>query len=340
VIAEGRAEGRLGLTVGLEGLPLPTQIRVAQDAESWGYTDVWSAETAGPDGFSPLAAIATTTAKIRLGTAIVPVFTRPAALTAMSAAGLQEMSGGRFVLGLGTSSDIIVNDWMGESFELPLTRLREYVEAIREMLAGKKSDFEGKTTSTHGFRLQVPLEQPPPIYIAALGPKACRLAGEIADGVIFFLKGPEGVAAAMEQVRAGAEAAGRNPDAIDSVIRVLVALDEDPQVLGYIGRRLTASYAMVDVYNRSLRGEGFVEEAEGISKLWRAGDRNGALEKVSDRMLDRLHVFGDLDRCHERVEEFRSAGVRTPVLAPFSVAGDPAERAQRTIAAAERLAAI
>lgn len=331
---------RLGLTVGLEGLSLPQQLQIARDGESWGYTDIWSAETAGADGFSPLAAIAATTSKVRLGTAIVPVFTRPAALTAMSAAGLQEISGGRFVLGLGTSSDIIVNKWMGGSFDLPLTRLREYVETIREVLAGKKTDFDGRTTASHGFRLQFPLEEPPPIYIAALGPKACRLAGEIADGVIFFLKGPEGVTTAMEQVRAGAEAAGRDPESIDSVIRVLVALDEDPNVLAYIGRRLTASYAMVDVYNRSLRAEGFEEEAAGISELWRAGDRDGALQKVSDRMLDRLHVFGDLDRCRERIEEFRDAGIKTPVLAPFSVAGDPSERAELTIAAAQQLATI
>jgi probable F420-dependent oxidoreductase len=333
-------EKRLGLTVGLEGLSLVDQLRVARESESWGYTDIWSAETAGPDGFSPLAAIAATTSKVRLGTAIVPVFTRPAALTAMSAAAIQEISGGRFVLGLGTSSDIIVNNWMGESFERPLTRLREYVEAIREILAGKKTDFDGKTTTTHGFRLQLPVEEPPPIYIAALGPKACRLAGEVADGVIFFLKGPEGVATAMEHVRAGAEAAGRDADAIDAVIRVLVALDEDEQVLSHIGRRLTAQYAMVDVYNRSLRAEGFVEEADGIRARWQAGDRNGALEKVSDRMLDNLHVFGDLDRCRERIAAFRAAGIKTPVLAPFSIAGDPTERATRTIEAAERLAEL
>ena len=329
---------RLGLTVGLEGLPLDEQVRVAREGDGWGYTDVWAAETAGPDGFAPLAALAATTSKLRLGTAIVPVFTRPPALAAMSAAALHQLSGGRFVLGLGTSSDIIVNNWMGESFEFPLTRLREYVGAVRSILAGEKSGYDGKTLTTHGFRLQLPLEKPPPVYIAALGPKACRMAGEIADGVIFFLKGPEGVATALEQVRAGAEAAGRDPDSIDAVIRVLVAVDEDPQVLGYIGRRLTASYAMVDVYNRSLRSEGFTEEADGISELWRAGDRNGALEKVSDRMLDRLHVFGSLDHCKDRIEEFRGAGIRTPVLAPLSVAGDPDDRAARIVATAEALA--
>lgn len=329
---------RLGLTVGLEGLPLDEQIRVARDGEDWGYTDVWSAETAGPDGFAPLAALAATTSKLRLGTAIVPVFTRPPALAAMSAAALHEMSGGRFVLGLGTSSDIIVNNWMGESFERPLTRLREYVAAVRAILAGEKSAFDGSTLTTHGFRLQLPLDKPPPVYIAALGPKACRMAGEIADGVIFFLKGPEGVAAAMEQVRAGAEAAGRDPDSIDAVIRVLVAVDEDPGVLAYIGRRLTASYAMVDVYNRSLRSEGFVEEADGIRELWQSGDRNGALEKVSDRMLDRLHVFGSEEHCRARIDEFRAAGIKTPILAPISVAGDPAERATRTVTAAKTLA--
>lgn len=329
---------RLGLTVGLEGLPLDEQVRVARDGEDWGYTDVWSAETAGPDGFAPLAALAATTSKLRLGTAIVPVFTRPPALAAMSAAALHELSGGRFVLGLGTSSDIIVNNWMGESFERPLTRLREYVEAVRSILAGEKSKFDGKTVSTHGFRLQLPLDKPPPIYVAALGPKACRMAGEIADGVIFFLKGPEGVATAMEQVRAGAEGAGRDPDSIDAVIRVLVAVDEDESVLSYIGRRLTASYAMVDVYNRSLRNEGFTDEAEGIRELWQAGDRNGALEKVSDRMLDRLHVFGSAEHCKERIDEFRSAGIKTPILAPISVAGDPGERSERIVAAAKALA--
>ena len=329
---------RLGLTVGLEGLGLRDQIELARDAEGWGYTDVWSAETAGPDGFSPLAALAQTTQHLRLGTAIVPVFTRPPALTAMSAASLHELSGGRFVLGLGTSSDIIVNNWMGESFDLPLSRLREYVEVVREILAGKKSDFSGRTLASRGFRLQLPLEAPPPIYVAALGPKACRLAGEIADGVIFFLKGPDGVRASLEHVREGARRAGRDPDSIDVVIRVIVAVDEDEGVLDYIAKRLTASYAMVDVYNRSLRAEGFADEADAIRELWSAGDRNGAMEKVSDRMLDRLHIFGDVDHCRERIDEFRDAGVKTPVLGPISVAGEPDERKERIVAAAKALA--
>jgi probable F420-dependent oxidoreductase len=331
-------ERRLGLTIGLEGLPLQEQIRLAREGEGWGYTDAWSAETAGPDGFSPLAALAATTEQMRLGTAIVPIFTRPPALAAMSAAALHDLSGGRFVLGLGTSSDIIINRWMGGSFERPITRLREYVEAVRAILAGKKSDLSGETLTSHGFRLQLPLAEPPPIYIAALGPKACRMAGEIADGVIFFLKGPEGVATAMEQVREGARAAGRDPDAIDAVIRVMVAVGEDEQVLTYMARRLTASYAMVDVYNRSLRNEGFEAESDAIRELWSAGDRNGAVERVSDRMLDRLHVFGDLDHCLARIEEFRAAGITTPVIAPISVAGDPAERATRIVDATRSLA--
>lgn len=313
---------------------------VAREAESWGYTDVWSAETGGPDGFSPLAALASTTKTMRLGTAIVPVFTRPAALTAMSAAAVHELSGGRFVLGLGTSSNIIVEHWMGESFDLPITRLREYVETIRDIFAGKKTAHDGKTFASKGFRLQLPLENPPPIYIAALGPKACRMAGEIADGVIFFLKGPEGVEASMEHVREGARAAGRDPDSIDVVIRVMVAVDEDPQVLSFIARRLTASYAMVEVYNRSLSAEGFAEEAQGIRELWNAGDRGGATERVSDRMLDRLHVFGDMDSVSARIEEFRAAGIKTPILAPISVAGDPAERMERVRATTERLASL
>jgi probable F420-dependent oxidoreductase len=333
-----RTERRLGLTVGLEGLPLAEQISLVADGEGWGYTDAWSAETAGPDGFSPLAAVAERTSTMRLGTAIVPIFTRPPALAAMSAAGLHELSGGRFVLGLGTSSDIIVERWMGESFEKPVTRLREYVETVRTILSGKKSDISGETLTSHGFRLQLPLDPPPPVYIAALGPKACRLAGEVADGVIFFLKGPEGVRKSLEHVHAGAEAAGRDPDSIDVVIRVMVAVDEDPSVLSYISKRLTASYAMVDVYNKSLQAEGFEKESTAIRERWGGGDRNGAVEEVSDRMIDTLHVFGSANECAEKIDGFRRAGVKTPVLAPISVAGDPAERLTRTKSAAKELA--
>ena len=328
---------RLGLTIGLEGASLTEAIALCKEAEELGYSDAWSAEVGGPDGFASLAALAGSTTALRLGTAIVPVFTRPPALMAMAAATVAHLSGGRFVLGLGTSSDVIVSSWMGGSFDRPLQRLREYVEVLREILAGKKVSYDGDTVSLHGFRLQIDPGSPPPIYVAALGPKACRLAGEVADGVIFFMKSAAGVRQALDWVAAGARNAGRDPATLDCVIRLPVAVDEDEEVLRFMARRLITTYAAVDVYNRSLSAQGFSAEAEAVRKAWQAGERDEANAAVSEEMIDELLITGDRDTCRARLGEFRDAGVKTPVILPFSVAGDPNERAERIRAAVSAL---
>lgn len=329
---------RMGLTVGLEGSSLPDALDLCRRAESIGYTDIWSAEVGGADGFSPLAALAATTSSARLGTAIVPVFTRPPALVAMHAATLQSISGGRFVLGLGTSSDVIVSRWMGHDFDAPLTRLKEYIEVVRSSLEGQKVDFKGNSTSLSGFRLQLDPGQPVPIYAAALGPRACRLAGRFADGVIFFLKTADGVKEALGWVAEGAMDAGRDPEDLDCVIRLPTAMDEDKGVFGLMARRLITSYITVDVYNRSISAQGFESEARAIRDAWRAGDRERANELVSDDLVDRLLIFGDGDACRGKLREFHDAGVKTPVLLPFSVAGDPGDRARRVRSVIEALA--
>ena len=323
---------RLGLTLGLGGGSVVSELELCERAIGLGYTDVWSAEVGGVDGFSSLAALAPRSGDARLGTAIVPVFTRPPALLAMSAATMQNLTNGRFVLGLGTSSDIIVNNWMGQSFSKPVTRLRETVEVLRELLAGKKVTYEGDSFHLKDFKLSLDPSADTPIYIAALGPTACRMAGAIADGVIFFLKTPDGVKRGLEWVAEGAKDAGRNPDDLDCVIRVTVAMDEDPEVLAFMGRRLTTTYAMVDVYNRSLAEQGFAAEAAAIVAAWKAGERDKAAAAVSDEMLGELNIFGDAETCRAKLRRFRDAGARTPVLAPVSVAGDPEDRAARVAA--------
>lgn len=319
---------RLGLTIGLGGGAIGDEIALCERAIESGYTDVWSAEVGGCDGFQPLAALSHNDG-VRLGTAIIPVFTRPPALIAMAAATMQNLTKGRFVLGLGTSSDIIIKNWMGLTFTKPLTRLRETVEVLREVLAGKKVSFEGESFRLQDFRLQLDPSAPTPIYLAALGPKACRMAGEIADGVIFFLKTPDGVRQSLEWVAEGAKAAGRDPAELDCVIRVTVAMDEDPEVLRFVERRLITTYAMVDVYNRSLAQQGFDVEAKEIVEAWRAGDRDRAAESVSDEMRGQLNIAGDAETCRLKLERFRVAGVKTPVVLPVSVAGDPHERNER-----------
>lgn len=324
---------RLGLTIGLEGAGLRDAVELGRWAEELGYTDLWTAEVGGVDALTPLAALASTTSSARLGTGIVPVFTRPPALLAMSAAALHDLSGGRFVLGLGTSSDVIVERWMGERFTRPLTRLREYVEVVRSCLTGEKVEFHGLTTKVDGFRLQhAPADVP--IHLAALGPTACALAGEVADGIVFFLKTADGVKEAL----GWANDARGDREPIECVVRLPYLVDEEPEILSVAARRLLLSYAPVAVYARSLAAQGFGAEIAAIREAWAAGDRKRAVDLVPQAMLDALFVMGGPERAAQRLDELRAAGVTTPVLLPMSFA-DPAQRTERIRRAVSALAA-
>ena len=328
---------RLGISLGLDDGPLGDALELCRHAEQLGYTDVWSAEVAGTDGLATLAALAPSTSSIRMGTAILPVFTRPPALLAMGAVTLHDLTGGRFVLGLGTSSAIIVERWMGGRFDRPLMRLRETVAVVRAMLGGDKVSIDGETTRVHDFRLQHPPVEVP-IYLAALGPVACRLAGEVADGVILFLKSPAGVEQALGWVAEGARRAGRDPSALDCVIRLPVVVGEIDERSLDAARRIVVSYAMVDVYNRSLSAQGFGGEAEAIAGAWSKGDRSAAVAAVSDPMLRQLIVMGGGAEVTARIEAFRAAGANTPVLLPLSFAPDRAGRHAEAAATIDALA--
>ena len=203
--------GRLAIS-----LPLPLQsarrcVEIARRAErEWGYPAIWLAETNGPDSFALGGAIAGATSRVTLGTAIVPSYNRTPAVLAMSAATLAELSQGRFVLGLGSSSHAIIEDWNGLPFELPLTRLRETVTVVRQALAGGKTSFQGKTLRSRGFRLGNPPARPVPIYLAALREKMLALAGEIGDGVIVNLFPVTALPQMLAALRSGAARAGRD----------------------------------------------------------------------------------------------------------------------------------
>jgi probable F420-dependent oxidoreductase len=266
------------------------------------------------------------------------VFNRPPALTAMSAAGLQQLSGGRFVLGIGLSSPAIVGSWMGLEFDGRVKRIEEYVEVLREALAGKKVTYHGWTVRVENFRLQIDPGAPVPIHVGALGPEMCRLAGRIADGVLLYFFTPDGVRKALRYVHEGARDAGRDPDELDVFLRLPVAVEEAPDTARFMGRRMLTGYAIVPAYNASLRRQGFEDEALAIAEAWASGDRDGATELFSDRMLDELFVTGDAETCRARIEEFRAAGVTTPVIMPLSFAGSTEERAERVVKAVEALA--
>jgi probable F420-dependent oxidoreductase len=329
---------RLGITVGMEGASLGDALENARRAESLGYTDAWTAEVAGPDGLTPLAVLAAMTDRLRLGTAILPVFTRPPALMAMGAAALADLSRGRFVLGLGTSSDVIIERWMGLGFDRPLTRMREYVAVLRSAFAGDKVSYAGRTVEVSDFRLQHDPKATIPIYLAALGPKACRLAGEVADGVALFLKTPVGVRRALQLVAEGAGKAGRDLRGFEAIIRLPVIMGGDERATAMLARRTIVAYAVVDVYNRSLADQGYAEEARAIAAAWASGDRKGAVAAVSDRMVEDLVIIGGPRDCRSKIEAFRKAGIGTPILLPMSAAKDPGEAAAQIEETTEALA--
>jgi len=292
---------RLGLSIPLEQGRLEDLPALVREAEEFGFTDAWSMEVNRYDAFSPLAAAAAVTGSLRLGTAIAPALTRPAGLIAMEAAGLAALAPGRFVLGLGSSTQVVVESWLGVAFQPPLQQVREVALAVRRLLSGERLG---------NLRLASPPEQPVPIYLAALGDRMLRLAGELAEGVIFFLAGPRIIPRLLEGV-------GRP---LDSVARIPVLLGE-PTETAATARRLLVAYALVPYYARLLERQGFAEEVQAIAELWQAGDRAAAPGQVSDSMLAELVLRGDVEQVAEGVGRYRAAGLGTPALA-FAGGGD------------------
>jgi probable F420-dependent oxidoreductase len=330
---------RLGITFPFDPFLNRHMVELAQHAERVGYTDAWSYESFGPDAFSPLAAAAVATTKMRLGCAIVPVFTRPAALIAMSAATVQQISGGRFILGLGISTPPIVEKWMGVRYAIPHTRLRETVAALRAIFRGEKATIAGKAVKIDGFRLDLPLEKPPPIFIAAQGEKMLRLAGEIGDGLITNFITPERLPQMLAHVREGAKAAGRDGAQIEVVCRIMGAVDEDEATVLPLMRRALTAYVTVPQYNRFFQEIGYEKAAQSAMDAWKSGDRKKAVSFVPEEMVESIFLLGDADQCRARLKEYEAAGVTATALQLTSLAPTPEERRAKILRALERLAA-
>jgi probable F420-dependent oxidoreductase len=331
---------RPGITVPLDSFHNHHLIELVKRAEELGYTDAWSAESFTTDAFSPLAAVATVTRKMRLGTAIVPVFTRPPALIAMSSATVQMISEGRFILGLGISTKTIVERWMGVPFEKQVTRLKETVQALRAAFSREKVNLDGKTVKIDGFRLDLPMETPPPIYISAQATQMLRIAGEIGDGLLTNFVTPEALPSMLKHVHEGARAAGKEPAGFDVVARIIVAVDEDADAAREVLRRSLTPYITAPQYNKFFREYGFDQEAAEIIAAWDAGDRKKALQLIPDRMVESIFVFGSADQCRKRLDQFAAAGVKTSALMITSLAKTPEERRARIMHGIEALAPL
>lgn len=300
---------RYGITVPFDGVPLSEHRAWYEELAQLGYTDVWSAETDGTDGFTPLALAAAWTPRLRLGVAIIPAYTRGPALLAQSVASMAEAAPGRFTFGLGTSSDVIVRRWNAQEFTEPYRRVRDTIRFLREALSGAKVDRSYDTFAVHGFRLARPVEHPPPIYLAALRPGMLRLAGREADGVIVNWLSAEDLKTVVPEVG----------DGVPVAARIFVCPSEDAEAVRAVGRRMVAAYLNVEVYAAFHRWLGRGPLLEGMWEAWQAGDRKRALAAIPDEVVDALVVHGSPQACREHVGRYVANGVDVPILAVLPI---------------------
>lgn len=314
--------GKLAISVPVPGPELKDSLDYAVEAERLGYDEAWLAEVGGPDAFSLAGALAVRTNQV-IGTAVVPIYNRTPMVLAMTAATLSQLSGNRFVLGLGTSSENIVTRWNGIPFEKPYTRMRETLDVVKRLLAGEKVTYEGETVRLEGYQVQVPPAGEPKVYIGALNQRMLRLAGEMADGVILNMLAPEHLKQVLAEVAAGAEAAGRDPAEIESVARIHMVYDQPFEVAASIVKAVFGAYAATTVYNKFFAWLGFEEEAEAIAEAWAAKDREGVAAGVSDDLVRTIAVTGNADECRARLDEYFDAGLDVAALNPLTM--DPAD---------------
>lgn len=331
--------GRTALTLGVQGGMSPGDLPdLARYAEQHGYVQAWSEEANATDAVSVLAAATQTTERLQLCTGIIPVFGRAPAVIAMEAATMQILSRGRFVLGLGASSEPIATRWRGEPYVKPVVRLREYVEVLRLLLNGERVVYNGETVRLGGFRVGLDLPAPPPVYVAALGPRTIRVGAELCDGVVLALMTPAAVGDAASLVVDGARAAGRDPAEVDVAGRLMVMIDEPEDAARRYVQRLLAFYLSSDVYRRSFSRQGFDKEVERFRRRWDAGERAQAAAELPDELLNVAVIAGSADHVRRRIDEYRSRGLRTPLLYPLTTATHPDEVRQRVRAAVSVLA--
>jgi len=305
-----------GVTIPFDGIPLSEHGEWLRRLEDLGYSDLWSSEADGTDAFTPLALASAHTSRMRLGTAIVPVFTRGPALLAQSAAAMAEAAPGRFALGVGTSSEVIVSRWNGLAFDKPYQRTRDLVRFLKLSLAGEKVDQVYETFSVRGFRLGRPPAVPPSILVAALRPQMLRLAGREADGAIINWLAATDVPKVVAELHAGTQGdLGSKQASKEVVARVFVCPTEDESAARQLGRRLIAAYLNVPVYAKFHQWLGRAELLEPMWSAWSDGDRKRALQAIPDQVVDELILHGSFEELRSKVDAYLEAGVTTVTLA-------------------------
>lgn len=303
---------RYGITIPFDGVPLHAHGDWIRELVDLGYTDVWGSEAQGADGFTPLALSSVWAPELRLGVAIVPAFTRGPATLAQCVASLADAAPGRFVFGIGTSSDVIVGRWNDMPFEQPYQRVRDTVRFLRTALTGEKVTEDYETFSVKGYRCGIVPEQQPKILVAALREGMLRLAGREGDGAIINWLSAEDVKRVVPYVHEGG-------DDKEIVARIFVAPTTDRETVYGMGKFAIAAYLNVGVYAAFHEWLGRGEQLGAMWEHWKAGDRKAATASVPDEVVDELVVWGSPEECREHIQRYVEGGVHTPAIAllPF-----------------------
>lgn len=314
------------------GRSLETAIKRARLADELGFDSAYTTHIAGRDSLTVLAAYAATTNKIRVGTGVLPIFSRTPVATAQTAATIDELSGGRMVLGLGVSHQVTVENWFDSKIEKPVTQMREYAQIVRAILRGEdppKGDFFNTNFHFMGYEPRPEL----PIYIAALSPKMLQLAGEIADGAMLWLCNPNYIRdVVVPEVTKGREKAGKELDGFDIVAAIPSGLAEDREASFAAMRGELVSYFSLPFYRKMIERSGFGDDVKAFDEGMQSGDVEKAKAGISDRFLEDLTAIGSEDQVRAGVERYRQAGATSPC-----VGGIPGGDVEATLAAVAEL---
>lgn len=319
----------MSLSIGLSIDPqVPHFLDLARGAEQLGVDSVWVPEFWAYDAFTPLAAIAAVTDRIRLATGIAQLGARTPAMLAMSAMGVQAISGGRFILGIGTSGPQVMEGWHAVDFSRPIQRTRETIEIVRAIVAGERVRYDGAVYQLprpggEGVALRTPARvEPIPIYVASLGPANLALTGELADGWIGNSFFPEQADIYFGPIGEAAERVGRALSDLDLVVAASVEFTDDIEAAG---RRHADGYAFTfgamgsrsnNFYNNAFARLGFGEDVAEVQRLWAAGDRAAAAVRVPIEIGLGTNLIGPPEVIRERLAEYRDSGVTTLRVGP------------------------
>lgn len=304
-------------------LPMDAIPDLARQAEAHGFDCAWGGEANNKDPTVMLSAIAAVTGQLKVGSAIYHILGRTPATLALQAMGLDELTGGRFLLGIGSSNPTIAK-WHGQTFDHPLGRVREYIEIVRSAMRGEKLAFDGKYFTAQNFKMAFkPSGRSMPIYLAAFGSQMTRLAGHIADGVLINMANPTEIRRIADEVRAGALEAGKDPAQMEIICKIRCSIAPGYDTAREALSHALTYYALADYYRDLLGRMGFASEVEAMRGAWKSGGFHAARKLVSDRMFANLPLVAatSAEQVVEQIEPYVEAGA-TRVILPYVAASD------------------